>query len=129
MLLIILGTGFMILFFQRYRQDIAMIWIGSFIATLGLFFYYLNFNGWQKLGYDWPVFLAIVGLSFLLVSVYSRKMVYILSALLFITLFLIFFLVFTISSKFWPLSLFILGVDLLLIDYFNKKVTKKEGKS
>jgi len=123
-LLIILGSGFAILFFQRQQQDLAMLWLGSFIATLGLFFYYLNFTGWNKLGHDWPVFLAIVGLSFLLVSVFKRKMVYMLSALLFITLFLIFFLVFSISSKFWPLSLFILGVDLLLIQYFNKKVIK-----
>jgi hypothetical protein len=127
-LLIILGSGFIILFFQRQQQDIPMIWLGSFIATLGLFFYYLNYAGWKRLGHDWPVFLAIVGLSFLLVSVFKRKMVYILSALLFITLFLIFFLVFTISSKFWPLSLLILGVDLLLIDYFNKKVITKERK-
>ena len=128
-LLIILGAGFVILFFQRQQQDIAMLWLGSFIATLGLFFYYLNFTGWKRLGHDWPVFLAIIGLSFMLVSVIKRKMVYILSALSFITLFLIFFLVFTISSKFWPLSLLLLGVDLLLIDYVNKKVIKKERNS
>ncbi|MBN2275331.1 MAG: hypothetical protein JXR41_05990 [Bacteroidales bacterium] len=129
LLLLILGCGFIILFFQQQHQDLAMIWLGSFIATLGLFFYYLNFTGWKRLGHDWPVFLGIVGLSFLLVSVFRRKMVYWLSALSFITLFLIFFLVFTISSKFWPLSLLLLGVDLLLIDYFNKKVVQNEKKS
>jgi len=121
-LLIILGSGFVLLFFQRSQQDIVMLWLGSFIATLGLFFYYLNYTGWKRLGHDWPVFLGIIGLSFLLISVFKRKRVYILSSLSFITLFLIFFLVFTISSKFWPLSLFVLGVDLLLIDYFNRKV-------
>jgi hypothetical protein len=128
-LLIILGSGFIILFFQRLQQDIAMLWLGSFIGTLGLFFYYLNYTGWKRLGHDWPVFLAVVGLSFLLVSVFKRKMVYILSAVSFITLFLIFFLVFTISSKFWPLALLLLGVDLLLIDYVNKKVIPKERKT
>ena len=127
-LLIILGTGFLILFFQRLQQDITMMWLGSFIAMLGLFFYYLNFTGWKRLGHDWPAFLAIIGMSFLLISVFRRKMVYILSSLSFITLFLIFFLVFTISSKFWPLALLLLGVDLLLIDYFNKKVKQKERK-
>jgi uncharacterized membrane protein HdeD (DUF308 family) len=128
-LLIILGTGFIILFFQRLQQDTAMIWLGSFIAMLGILFYYLNYAGWRNLGHAWPVFLAIVGLSFSMVSIFKRKRVYILSSLAFITLFLIFFLVFTISSKFWPLSLLLLGVDLLLIEYFNKKVIEKERKS
>ncbi len=103
-----------------------MIWLGSFVALLGLLFYYLNFTGWKNLAHDWPVFLAIVGLSFMSIAVFRRKMVYILSSLSFITLFIVFFLVFTVSSRFWPLSLLLLGVDLLLIDYFNRRIIKKE---
>ncbi len=127
-LLIILGIGFILLFFQKKQQDIAMIWIGSFVALLGCFFYHLNFSGWKNLGHDWPVFLAIIGLSFMSIALFRSKMVYILSSLSFITLFIVFFLVFTVSSRFWPLSLLLLGVDLLLIDYFNRRIIKKEEK-
>ncbi len=119
-LMLILGTGFSLLYFQRQRQDQMLIWLGTFISLLGLFFYYLNFTSWKSLSHDWPVFLLIVGISFIPVAAYKKKMIYVLSSLSFITLFLIFFLVFTVSAKLWPLSFLFLGVDLLIIEYVNK---------
>ena len=119
-LMLILGTGFGLLFFQRHRKDQVLIWLGTFIDLLGLFFYYLNFTSWRSLAHDWPVFLLIVGISFIPVAAFKKKMIYVLSSLSFITLFLIFFLVFTVSTKLWPLSFLFLGVDLLIIEYVNR---------
>jgi len=119
-LMLILGTGFSLLFFQKQRKDQVLIWLGTFTGSLGLFFYYLNFTSWKSLSQDWPVFLLIVGISFIPVAAFKKKMIYVLSSLSFITLFLIFFLVFTVSAKLWPLSFLFLGVDLLIIEYVNK---------
>lgn len=119
-LMLIVGLGFILLFFQKQRQDQVLIWLGTFIGLLGLFFYYLNFTTWKSLSHDWPVFLLVVGISFIPVAAIKKKMIYVLSSLSFITLFLVFFLVFTVSSKLWPLSFLFLGIDLLIIDYVNR---------
>ncbi|MBN2215656.1 MAG: hypothetical protein JW723_15615 [Bacteroidales bacterium] len=119
-LMLILGTGFSLLYFQKQRKDPVLIWLGAFIGLLGIFFYYLNFTTWKSLSHDWPVFLLVTGISFIPVAASKKKMIYVLSSLSFITLFLIFFLVFTVSSKLWPLSFLFLGVDLLIIEYVNR---------
>jgi hypothetical protein len=119
-LLLILGLGFTLLYFQRQKQDQVLIWLGTFIGLLGLFFYYLNFTTWKSLSHDWPVFLLIIGISFIPVAASRRKMIYVLSSLSFITLFLIFFMVFKVSAKLWPLSFLFLGADLLIIEYINR---------
>jgi hypothetical protein len=119
-LLLILGLGFTLLYFQRQKQDQVLIWLGTFIGLLGLFFYYLNFTTWKSLSHDWPVFLLIIGISFIPVAASRRKMIYVLSSLSFITLFLIFFMVFKVSAKLWPLSFLFLGADLLIIEYVNR---------
>ena len=119
-LLIFLGTGFCILYFQRNKQDQTIIWLGTFLTAIGIFFYYLNFTTWRNLAKEWPVFLLIAGISFIPVVNFRRKMIYVLSSLSFITLFLIFFLVFNVSTKLWPLSFLFMGVDLLIIEYVNK---------
>lgn len=119
-LLLIVGLGFTLLYFQRQRQDQVLIWLGTFIGLLGLFFYYLNFTTWKGLSHDWPVFLLIIGISFIPVAASRKKMIYVLSSLSFITLFLIFFMVFKVSAKLWPLSFLFLGADLLIIEYVNR---------
>ncbi len=119
-LLLVLGTGFTLLYFQKQKQDQVLIWLGTFILLLGLFFYYLNFSTWKSLSNEWPVFLLIIGISFIPVAASRKKMIYVLSSLSFITLFLIFFMVFKVSAKLWPLSFLFLGADLLIIEYVNR---------
>lgn len=122
-LLLILGMGFVLLFFERKKEPI--IWIGSFLLFISIFFYYLNFTSWKSLAHLWPVFLGVIGLSFLATAIFTRKRIFAYLAILFITIFLALYLVFTISLKLWPMSLFIFGISLLIIDYFNKKRGKK----
>lgn len=118
---IILGIGFSILFLSGQWQEHAVIWFATFFSTCGLLFYYLNFSSWSRLATQWPLFLLIIGMSFFSVAWYFRKKVYFFSAVSFISLFLIFFLVFNISVRLWPLSLLLLGIDLLLINQWNLK--------
>ncbi|MFA5793958.1 MAG: hypothetical protein WC980_02640 [Candidatus Brocadiia bacterium] len=119
-LILITGSGFVLLFFSRQRRDAALIWLGSFMILLSIFFLCLNNTSWTVLSYLWPVFLGIVGMSFFMTSVFAKGKVHIYMAISFITVFLVLYFVFTISYKLWPMSLVLFGISLLVIDYFNK---------
>jgi hypothetical protein len=118
--LLITGTGFILLFVERDRGDDALLWLGSFMAQLGVFFYVLNFTSWNALGVWWPVFLGLVGVSFLTVGVVRRNYVFTVFGIAFVGLFFVFTLVFTVSMKLWPMSMAIFGACLLLLDYLNR---------
>jgi hypothetical protein len=115
------GLGFTLLFYRKNKEDPVLIWLGPFLIMNSIFFYYLNYSHWSNLSYLWTVLIAIIGLSFLPVGFYTKRRLFAYLAILFITLFLSLFFVFTISLRLWPMSFVIFGVSLLTIDYFNRK--------
>lgn len=121
-LLLILGCGFILLFFQHEKIDPVLLWLGTFIMILGLFFYYLNFTSWASLATLWPVFLGIVGLSFFTVAFFTQKFILAYFGSAFIALFIIFFLIFGVSKQLWPMSLVVFGLSLLLLEYLYNKM-------
>lgn len=121
-LLVIFGAGFIMLFFERERNDPVLMWLGTFQIALSFLFYYLNATSWKNLASLWPVFLGTVGISFLAVAVFSRKMLFVYFAGSFLALFIIFTLVFSISSKLWPLSFVVFGFSLIIIEQINSKM-------
>ena len=121
-LLLIIGCGFVMLFFQRNKVDPVLLWLGSFLVILSIFFYYLNYTSWAQLASLWPVFLGIVGLSFLSIGIFIRNRIFAYFACGFIALFIIFFLVFSVSKKLWPMSLVVFGISLLILEYLHKKM-------
>ena len=121
LLLIILGTGFLMLFFQRQRSDAVLLWLGSFLTILAAFCYYLNFTSWARLARLWPIFLGIVGLSFLVLGLNTRRPLYLYFAGAFIALFVILMLVFTVSTRLWPMSFVVFGLSLLVLEYSLNK--------
>ena len=114
-LVLVNGSGFILLFFQKERSDLALLWIGSFMCLVSILFYYLNFTGWRELVSLWPVFLGVVGFSFLSVAIWGRNPMYYYFAIAFIGLFVTFSLVFSISTRLWPMSLAVFGLSLLII--------------
>lgn len=76
LLLMMLGLGFLMLFYQRRRSDAVLLWLGSCMTILALFFYYLNFTAWSRLARQWPIFLGIVGLGFLVLGLDTRRPLY-----------------------------------------------------
>lgn len=121
LLLLILGLGFLMLFYQRRRSDAVLLWLGSFLTILALFCYYLNFTSWAHLARLWPIFLGIVGLSFLVLGLDTRKRLYFYFAGAFIALFVILMLVFTVSTRLWPMSFAVFGVSLWILEYSLNK--------
>lgn len=124
--LLVLGVGFIMLFFQRFKTDSVLLWLGTFISALGLFFYYLNFTNWQSLSRLWPFFLGIVGASFLAVSVGTRTILCAYFSAAFLTLFAILTLVFSVSTRLWPLSFVVFGISLLVLEYLHRRMKVKE---
>jgi len=124
LLVMLLGAGFSVLFFSEKRKDAALIWLSSFMVCNGMFFYYLNYTSWLSLSRLWTVFLAIVGVSFLITSIATLKKVFAVISLFFIILFLALFLMFTISIKLWPMGMVMFGLSLLIIEYFQSSRRK-----
>ena len=119
--LLILGAGFVMLFFQRQRQDSVLLWLGTFIACLAVFFYYLNFTAWSRLAWLWPVFLGIVGVSFLCVGLALRKGLYLYFSGAFVALFIVLTLVFSVSMRLWPMSLAVFGASLMVLESLHRE--------
>ena len=120
--LIIIGSGFVLLFIQGQKSDDTLIWLGTFIFLLGAFFYYLNFTSWKNLSTLWPIFLGLVGFSFLSIAIMKQNMFYVYFSVVFIGLFLILTTVFAISTSLWPISFVVFGLSLLVLEKLKKKI-------
>lgn len=121
---LIIGVGFCMLYF-RTRKDTVLLGLGTFICLNSIFFIYLNFTSWARLVFQWPVFLMILGLTFLNGYIFSKKRVLIYLAMLLIALGASFILVFIISLRLWPLTLVLAGVSFIIIGVFERFNTGK----
>ena len=117
---LVFGVGFIMLFFNRSGSDAALIWIGAFIVLCSLLFFYLNFTSWSHLAQLWPLFLGIVGLSFLVTHLLRPNLVFMYLSLSFVALFIAFYLIFGVSLALWPVCLIIFGSSLFVVNYYNK---------
>ena len=118
--LLILGAGFIILFFEHQRRELSLIFLGITITLLSLFFFYFNFTTWSYMATMWPIFLGIAGAGFLAMYISGRHRLFLFLAVALIMLAVVFFLVFGISLQLWPLSLVAFGVSLLLADLYYR---------
>ena len=123
---LIAGTGFVLLFYHRRKNDDFLVWLGSFMILLAVFFYYLNFTSWNQLSFLWPVFLGVVGFSFLAIGVIKKNRLFGYVGIVFVGLFIVFTMVFTVSKHLWPTSFIVFGICLLIIEYFNRKTIQGE---
>jgi hypothetical protein len=119
--LLFLGAGFFILYFERKRSDLVLLWLGTAICLLGIFFLYLNYSSWAHMATLWPVFLGIAGTSFLVIYFPARVRVFLVIAAALIMLAGLFYLVFGISLTLWPLSLVAFGLSLLMVNQYYLK--------
>lgn len=115
---LILGAGFLILFFDRRKNDLALLFLGTIISLLGAFFFFLNYTAWSKMATLWPVFLGIAGTGFLAMYLVSRARLFLFLFVALTMLAGVFYLVFGISLILWPLSLVAFGASLLVVNHF-----------
>jgi hypothetical protein len=115
---LVLGAGFLIMFFDREKYDPALLFIGTVLSLLGTFFFYLNFTGWSSMSKLWPVFLGIAGAGFLAIYLERRDRLFLFISVALIMLAGVFYLVFGISLHLWPLSLVAFGLSLLAVNHY-----------
>jgi hypothetical protein len=116
--LCILGCGFFIIFFERRKNDLSLLFLGTILSLHGVFFFYLNYSTWKKTGTLWPIFLGIAGAGFLTMYLSSKDRLFLFLALGLIMLAALFYLVFGVSLHLWPLSLVAFGISLLLVNHY-----------
>ena len=120
--LLILGGGFLILFFQRKKTDLALLFLGTVSTLLSPFFFYFNYTTWSRMTTMWPFFLTIAGVGFLaLYGSAGRHHLFFFLASALIMLSGVFYLVFGISLQLWPLSLVAFGASLLFVNHYYLK--------
>jgi hypothetical protein len=113
-----LGLGFLTLFFQRHRNDLALLFLGTVVTLIGFFFFYFSFTEWGRMSTMWPFFLTIAGIGFSSIYLAGRHRLFLFLAVALILLSGVFYMVFGISLHLWPLSLVAFGVSLLFVNFY-----------
>ena len=113
----VLGIGFIGIYSQRSRREASYIGLGSFTIGFSGVALYCNFTSWSVLSTHWPVFIALLGVAMLFGFFFgNRRPTMLLTALLFLSMAIVFYLVFSLSSRLWW-SIFILaGISFFLFD-------------
>ena len=110
-----IGCGFILIFFQRYRHDLKIMGIGTYLVGVSIFFFFCNYTSYSIVKRFWPVFLFLFGLSVLSVVPFSpRKLLYFAIAFALLSLSVVFFLVFAYDARLWPISLVFFGICIVL---------------
>jgi len=121
---LIVSIGFCMLYFKNKRKDLLLLGTGSFLALNSLLFFYLNFTTWTRLSELWPIFIIVLGVSFLACYIFSDKIVFLYLASILIAMGISFILIFAVSTILWPLTLILTGVSFIiihLVERFGKK--------
>ena len=115
------GGGFLLLYFEYKRTDIALLFLGTVLILLSVFFLFLNYTAWSLTATLWPLFLGIAGAGFLPMYFSSRVRLFLFLAIGLILLAGVFYLVFGVSLALWPLSLVAFGASLLFVNHYYLK--------
>lgn len=113
-ILIILGSGLINIFFIRKRRDILFFWFGIYLFLFSCLALYCNFSSWEYAGSLWPLFITFAGLSFLAIFITKPiRKIYLFIALVLLSISIVFFLVFSFSSKYWWTIFMFIGISIL----------------
>ncbi|HEY3356689.1 MAG TPA: hypothetical protein VGQ83_25790 [Polyangia bacterium] len=112
-----LGLGLAMLFVQRGKRDLVLLGIGSYLLGLSALFLVLNYTHWGLLARAWPVFLALLGLSSLVVAPFARWMrgAFWVSGGFLVLLAVAFYLIFGLNPRLWPACLVLFGLWILIL--------------
>lgn len=115
------AIGLILLFFKKYKNSLKLLGMGTYLALVSILFFFCNFTKWSILKNLWPSFIAFLGISYLVIFPFSiNKKFYIISAVLFLLIATVFFLVFALDTRLWPFALILFGLSLFFIRKENE---------
>lgn len=115
LLLCVMGYSFGKFFLLHYKRNPLFLILSLIFIQLGALFLYSSFAGWHTMGTLWPAFIGIIGTTTLAHSFHSEhRKRFVFLGLINLSLMLVFFFVFSLSSSLWWTMLILLGVTLLL---------------
>jgi hypothetical protein len=122
--LLLPGCLFCAGYFQN-RKNTGLLFPGSFLIIIGLFFYYCIIAGWTKMGRLWPVFIWAPGAGFMAMyfgGKHEKGLVYAAGILGFLGF--IFFMITFKFRHFWPILLMAAGFFLIA----SQMITSRQNK-
>ena len=112
-----LGIGFVGIYLQRSRREAMYIGVGSFIIGFSALALYCNFTSWSILASFWPAFIALLGIAMIFGFIFGNRLpAMLLIGLLFISMGIVFFMVFSLNHKLWWTIFLFTGCSFLIFD-------------
>jgi hypothetical protein len=117
LLTVILGVGFIGIYARRSRREAVYIGVGIYLIGFSGLALYCNLTSWRVLADLWPLFIGLMGLSFIFGYLFgSRRPLALLGGLLFISLAAVFFFVFGVNPQLWWTVFILAGISFFTFD-------------
>jgi uncharacterized membrane protein HdeD (DUF308 family) len=113
----VLGIGFIGIYLRRARREALYVGLGVYIIGFSILALYCSLTSWTALATLWPVFIGLMGLSFVFSHLFgSARPALLLAGLLSISLSIMFYFVFGLNHRLWWTILVLAGISFIIFD-------------
>ena len=113
----ILGIGFIGIYIRRSRREAVYMGIGVYCIGFSGLALYCSLTSWTALASLWPVFIGLMGLSFIFGYFFGRRPpALLLTGLLFISIAILFYFVFGQNQQLWWTVFIFASISFLIFD-------------
>lgn len=115
LLLTVIAVGLIGIFVKRNARGGLFLMAGVYLLCFSGLALYCNFTNWGILGELWPLFIAFLGLAFVVrFFAGGRKRGQLLLGLLLISIAVVLWLFFALSGGYWWIAFILVGLSLLV---------------
>ncbi len=117
LLVALLGGGFIGICLRRGRREAIYVGLGTFLLGFSALALYCSLTSWAVLATLWPLFVGLLGISFLAGYVFGgRSAVLLLAGLVLVSFAAAFVLVFAVDPGLWWTVFLLAGISFVIFD-------------
>lgn len=117
LLVALLGGGFIGIYLRRARREAIYAGIATFLLAFSALALYCSLTSWSALATLWPIFVGMLGISFVAGYLFGRRTpVLLLAGLVLLSLAAVSGLVFTIDPDLWWTAFLLAGISFVVFD-------------